>query len=207
MQRRRFAFSALLGLLLVVPMLTTGVAAQASPCPPGQPGGRPPGQPPGEAPGQPADRPPQYPPSQCQLQLSRSTVAAGGTLRASGSGYNPNSSVNIQLSPGGQVLATATADGNGQFARDITIPTDVAAGRYTVAATGYRNAAPYQLTADLTVTSESAGAAAEQSRSGGATLPRTGAFIAGLAAIGAALTGAGTVAVLAARRRRTGQTA
>ena len=205
MQRRRFALSALLVLMLAVPMLSTGLAAQGSPCAPGQPGSRPPGQPPGNAPGQPSSRPPQYPPGQCQLQLSRSTVAAGGTLRASGSGYDRNSPVNIQLSPGGQVLATATTDGNGQFARDITIPSDVAAGRYTVAATGYRNAAPYELTADLTVTA--AGAGAERGRADGSTLPRTGAFIAGLAAIGAALTGAGTVAVLAARRRRTGQTA
>lgn len=177
--------------------------SSASPCSPGQPTGRPAGTPPASAPGQPAGRPPQYPPGQCQLQLSRNTVAQGGTLGVSGSGYDPNSSANLQIFSTPADLATVTTDAQGRFSVTVTIPANTVPGRHTISGTGYRNGAPYQLTADLTVTA--AGASTARGDSG--TLPRTGAFIAGLTAIGAALMGAGTIAVLAARRRRTGQTA
>lgn len=235
MGTRRLALGGLTALALVLALLLSPATAQSgpSPCPPGQPPGRPPGQPPASAPGQPPGRPPQYPASQCQAQVSRSSVAPGEQLQMSGSGYDRNSGVNIQLfrKGGGQslgdgaVLAAtgvrlarlvgaelaqaqgrslgqASADGNGQFSKAVTIPADTQPGSYALTATGYRNGAPYELSADITVTGAPAAG-----RTGGGTLPRTGAFIAGLAAIGAALTGAGTVAVLAARRRRAGQPA
>lgn len=239
-RRITLGLAALVVAVLALPSFALGAWAQssASPCAPGQAPGRPPGQPPSSPPGQPANRPPQYPPGQCQLQLSRNTVAAGQSLTVSGSGYDPGSGVHLQLFRGqsgqalgaapalaaiglqperslawadrvlgtqlaqaatGRSLATVSANGQGQFSTDVTIPGDVTPGRYTITATGYRNGAPYELAADLMVTAAGTGAA----RGGGGNLPRTGAFIAGLAALGAALTGAGTVAVVAARRRRT----
>lgn len=236
MGTRRIALGGVSAIALALALLLAPASAQSgsSPCPPGQPTGRPPGQPPAAAPGQPAGRPPQYPPGQCQASVSRNSLAPGDSLQISGSGYDRNSGVNIQLfgkqggqtlgdgavlattgvrlarfvgaelaqAQSGQSLGQASADGNGQFSKVVTIPTDTQPGRYAITATGYRNGAPYQLSADLTVTGAAAAGAANRG-----TLPRTGAFIAGLAALGAALTGAGTVAVLAARRRRAGQPA
>ncbi|MGI8794042.1 MAG: hypothetical protein ACR2H3_12875 [Acidimicrobiales bacterium] len=200
---RRVSVGAVVAALAVAPLFVVGAFAAASPCAPGQPTGRPPGEPPTQAPGQPAIRPSQYPPGQCQLELSRSVSQQGGQLQVSGSGYDPNSTVNLELFSTPRNLGSVTADAQGQFAATVTIPLDAEVGAHTLSATGFRNGAPYQLTADLTVTA--AGVTGVPTNVGGGSLPRTGAFIAGLTALGAALTGAGTVAVLAARRRRATQ--
>src|SRR5687767_5915317 len=85
--------------------LSSGVASFAlagpalgqavEPCPAAQPPGRTPGNP---TTGPATGRPTQYPPGKCELRLSQSIVAAGGSLQAAGSGFAPGSAVEVTLS-------------------------------------------------------------------------------------------------------------
>jgi len=207
MVRWFIALSVILG--LGVGLSGVAPASASTPCPPGQPPGRPPGQPPGR-PGPPRGRPPQYPPGQCEMRMSRSTVAAGQSVTAAGEGFTPGSPVRFAL--GAQDLQAATTDGAGAFVADVTIPVSTAPNTYPVTATGPDAAGGTRvLAATLTVTpaagvspassSSPSGAAAASSPKGG--LPRTGSSGSVPLTVGSVgLIVAGTLAVLGARRRR-----
>lgn len=181
--------------------------AQTSPCPPGQPFGTEPGEPPNNR--QRPGRPPQYPiHGECQLRLRQNIAATGTSVYAEGDGFAPGSTVAMSLRPGGEVT-TFTANSSGSIAGDI--PVKVAPGSYQAAATGIApGGAPYELTAQLTVTAAASRASgstvSETTRSNGvlASLARTGADnIVPLSAVGAALATVGAIAVIGSRRRRT----
>lgn len=138
----------------------------------------------------------QYPPSACGLALGRSQVRPGEALSVSGGGFRPNSAVTIVFRSAPVTLGSATTDASGAFTTTVTIPADATPGTHTIAATGVNpNGTPRELASTITVLG------AETARGG--TLPRTGASMAVPVGIsGAALVAVGSLAVLAARRRR-----
>lgn len=178
-------------------------AQVAEPCPPGQPSDRPAGQP-NSPPRQPADRPPQYPPGKCQLRLSQSVVAAGGSLQAAGAGFAPGSTVEVSLSGASLPLASTTADGGGAFSANLVIPASTKPGSHTVTASGGAQV----LSASLEVTPAgsrpraAAGAGGSNAQAAGQNLPRTGSSSPlPLALAGGTLLAMGMGAVVVARRR------
>src|SRR6266851_1862246 len=55
-----------------------------------------------------------------QISLSRPTAPRGSSLTVYGSGFHPNELVQITIQD--TIVATVTADSQGQFTQDITIP-------------------------------------------------------------------------------------
>lgn len=187
--------------------------AQASePCPPAQPPDRPIGRP-ASPPRQPADRPPEYPPGKCQLRLSRSVVAAGGTLQGAGAGFAPGAPVRVTMA--GATLASTTANSAGAFETDLVVPASTEPGTHTVNASGPSGSrgGTQVLSASLVVTpAEGAAGGGAGGRAatgapgaeGGSDLPRTGSSSPlPLSLAGVSLLAVGTAAVVAARRRST----
>ncbi len=74
----------------------------------------------------PSPSPTQPPPSSprattsAQISLSRPTAPRGSSLTVYGSGFHPNELVQITIQD--TIVATVTADSQGQFTQDITIP-------------------------------------------------------------------------------------
>jgi len=90
------------------------------------------------------------------LALSPSTVAAGGQVTVSGTGFAPASQVQLTIDPDPSHLATVTTDAEGAFSAEVTIPTSLS-GEYTVVATGTDPAGSVLvLSATLTVTASEA---------------------------------------------------
>lgn len=199
MQMRIRAASALAAVFMGGVLLVAAPAsAQSQPCPPGVPPGTPPGRPtsPG-SPQSPTQRP-AYPPGQCQLQLSRTFAARGGSISAAGAGFVPGEEVTLSIA--GIKAKSVTASADGTFATDIVVPAAAPIGATQVTAAS----ATQVLSANFEVIAAGAtakGAAAAAPSTSGA-LPRTGAELAGLAGAGAGLVGIGAVAVTVARRRR-----
>lgn len=217
MSIRKVVGAALVALLVGAPVLFVGSPAfgqAAEPCPPGQPSDRPPGTPVDQPPGQPGGRPPQYPPGKCQLRLSRSVVAAGGSLQAAGAGFAPGSTVRVAMAA--TSLGSATADRDGAFSAALVVPASTEPGSYTVTASGPASPGGDQvLSASLRVTGAQAGDAANGARGtnsaggergqgeGAEPLPRTGtASTLPLVLTGGTLLAVGVGTVVLARRRR-----
>lgn len=171
-------------------LLMTGGPASAQQSPPSSPC----------APGGPEPRPPagQYPPQCASPQASASQVAAGGQLRVTGQCPTANSTADLRLSPTNTPLGSFPTNGQGFFDATVTIPAGVTPGSYTidfrcvgVLNAGFTRGPAIQVLA----------AAAQAARAG--TLPRTGTGLTTpLAASAVLLIGAGSVAIVAARRRR-----
>ncbi len=65
-----------------------------------------------------------YSQSEGTLDVDASTVEADDTVTVSGDGFTPDSEVEIVLTSGSDtVLATATADANGEISVEVAIPT------------------------------------------------------------------------------------
>jgi hypothetical protein len=167
-------------LALAFLVLPAAAAQASSVCPPGQPS--------------------QYPLAQCQLQLSQSTVAAGGAITVAGSGYNPNSAVSIDLSSTPTHLSSVTTDGSGAFSAVVTIPLSTPPGIHELTATGQDPGGVRVLSASITVTAPAGSAAPGPGASSG--LAHTGAVVIPLALVALALIAGGLVLVRSARRRR-----
>lgn len=171
------------------------LAQAVEPCPAGQPPGRTPGNP---TSGPATGRPTQYPPGKCELRLSRSIVAAGGTLQAAGGGFAPGSTVEVTLSGSSVPLASSPADSGGSFNADLVIPASTAPGSYTVTASG----GDQVLSASLQVTATRTGTGRSNAQAAGGDLPRTGSSSPlPLTLAGSALLAVGVGAVVLARRR------
>lgn len=139
-----------------------------------------------------------YPLSQGSLGVSdasgpTSTAMPSESLTLSGGGFAPGATVIITLDPTPGSLRTLAADGSGSFTTTIVVPTGTSSGTYSLKASG---AAP-------------SGGVLVLSRvmqigptSGAGLLPTTGAQIARVLAVGAALTAGGTGMMLAISRRR-----
>jgi LPXTG-motif cell wall-anchored protein len=184
---------ALLAVVSVLALDQSGAFAQAAAqgCPPGQPSGRPPGAPPGSPPVQTGR--PNYPPGRCQLALSQSAGQRGDTFTATGNGFVPGETVALTMA--GRSAGSAVADPSGTFVASVTVPGDAPLGSTAVLASGQSQ----QLSADFQVLG--AGAAADPGQQS-ASLPRTGAQVAGLTGLGALLLAVGALAVTTTRRRR-----
>ena len=148
------------------------------------------------------------------VTVEPSTVEAGKTVTVKGTGFAPESSVTLTLHSEPVEVGTATADENGAFSAEVTVPATTEAGEHTLVAA---SASPsITASAPLTVTpapaaptqepsaapspSASAPPAPDQGGTGG--LARTGsdAVLAGVVAALAA--GAGTAFVRRSRRAK-----
>ena len=69
------------------------------------------------------------------LNLSTYQPAAGGTLTASGTGYAPDSNINLTIESTPLLLTSATAGASGAFSAQVTIPASYS-GQHTLLATG-----------------------------------------------------------------------
>jgi LPXTG-motif cell wall-anchored protein len=67
------------------------------------------------------------------LQLSAQTVAAGGQVTISGTGFPADAEVAIELRSTPVRVGSATADADGAFRTDVTIPSTTPAGAHTLA--------------------------------------------------------------------------
>ena len=109
----------------------------------------------------------------------------------------------VTLTIAGRSLGTVTADANGVFNTTVTIPSDLAAGDYTITATGQNIDGSGQLVLSFPITVVGAGAAdTDRPGRGAGTLPRTGADAFPLAQGGLALVLVGAGAVFSVRNRR-----
>lgn len=175
------AVAALFAMVALAPAAGAQAQPQRSPCSPGGPTA-------------------QYPPQACGLRLGQSTARPGERISVGGDGFAPNSRVRIEFRSQPVELASVTANSAGSFDTTVVIPANASLGQHTIAAQG-TNPTPPGGARELTATITIVGAAAAP----GGTLPRTGAADAlPLALGGAALVGIGAVAVVAARRRRSG---
>lgn len=76
----------------------------------------------------------QYPFPEGETPAVTGTFRAGGTVVISGGGFAPGSEVKCEVN--GQVVATTTADAEGNFFCEITVPSNLVGRRITVRAVG-----------------------------------------------------------------------
>lgn len=88
------------------------------------------------------------------ITLSSKTVKAGGTVTVSGTGFEPGADVKLELRSDPVSLGAATADGNGDFRQQVTIPAAVPVGAHTLVVL---RADGTELSAPLTVTARDGG--------------------------------------------------
>lgn len=147
-------------------------------------------------------------PAGAEIALGAASVAAGGKVTISGTGFAADASLRVELRSDPVDLGTITADADGAFSRTLTIPASTAVGVHTLAVI---LADGTEVTSQLTVTAAAGG---------GAVAPGTGGS--GSASDGAlAITGAdstpfivgavvllalGLVPVALRRRRRSVET-
>ncbi len=120
-------------------------------------------------------------------------VTAGQTMTLRGEGYLPFSTVALYVYSTPTFLGNVTADKDGRFTVDVTIPASLANGEHSLVASGVDfNGNAYVMRSDFTV-----GAAGAQQ----AKLPFTGASVALPLLGGLVATGVGGGLLVAARRR------
>ncbi|HET6512819.1 MAG TPA: DUF2961 domain-containing protein [Candidatus Kapabacteria bacterium] len=74
---------------------------------------------------------------------SLDTVARGKSIQIGGTGYQTNQAISIQI---GDVISNATADANGAFSSNFTIPTTIRPGGYFVTVNGEQKPKPLWIT-------------------------------------------------------------
>lgn len=162
---------------------------------PGEEPGEGPGEGPGEEPGEgPGEEPPGEGPDvgpgegpgkepgegeQPSVVLDVGTVAAGGTIRLSGSGFGSREDVTITLHSDPVQLTTVAADASGSFTATAVVPASTLPGAHTVVVEGTESG--LSASAPLTVTAV-------------ATMAATGPTTAVLAVVAALLVTAGVTA-------------
>ncbi len=154
---------------------------------------------------------PTAPPPAPSLIASPVTVTQGGTIAVEASGFKPGSNVVITLESDPVNLGTFVADSAGRVATNVVVPADFPIGPHTLKLTGTDIAgAVLVLSTGITVASRiqvaptsAATAAPAAAATSSGTLPRTGSSATEPALLaGAGLVLLGSVALLAARRRR-----
>lgn len=130
----------------------------------------------------------QYPP----FVITPSGVEQGGSVSFRGSGCQPGETVTLTVN--GQVVATTTADNNGEYNSSFVV--NLAPGNYTVTATcgNVVNTHPLNVRGVSTSTPRPGG-------TGGAPLARTGSDSNTLALVGAGLLILGGGAMVIGRKR------
>ncbi|MDQ1437508.1 MAG: hypothetical protein QOK43_1137 [Acidimicrobiaceae bacterium] len=158
-----------------------------------------------------------YAPGRGQLTVSDATVDPKQTITATGCGYKPGTTVNLDFLSTPVRVATVTAGANGGFTAQVTIPGDVVAGsNHTLESSGVNpQGAPLLLSASLTVNNPSGAAGSSASRSAASGTSGTSSGTSGgvartgsnstqpLTMAGIGLIVIGAAAVLTVRRRRT----
>jgi hyaluronoglucosaminidase len=138
---------------------------------------------------------PTYPPSVGGLTVSATTVAPGGSVTVTGSGFMAGSTVTVTVTNGGVVVAsfTVTANSAGVVSASLAL---TASGTNTITLTGVdpNGAARVLVSTVFVVPSAASGS--------GSGLPNTGASIGTPLALGGVLILSGAGVVLATRRRR-----
>ncbi|WP_448614681.1 fibronectin type III domain-containing protein [Modestobacter sp. URMC 112] len=154
------------------------------------------------------------PPASAPLSVDGAdrTVAAGEEVTVRGTGYLPNSSVDVLLYSTPQVLTTVVADGTGAFTATVTVPSGLADGTHHLVAAGVdADGAPRYLVTEVTVAGgvaaagpagSTALAAVGGSRAAMSRLADTGATVLPIAGGGLVTLLAGGGLLLAVRRRR-----
>ena len=131
----------------------------------------------------------------CSGTTGSSTVTPGGTTTVTGTGFTSGSTVAVTVC--GEESDSLTADDSGTVSGTVTIPSD-ASGSCTITLTGPSSSGGVQVVSlPVTVSSAAAGAADPG-------LPFTGFELGAASVLGAGLLGAGTIAVLAGRKRKDG---
>ena len=134
---------------------------------------------------------------------SGSTVDPGGTITIVAPGFGPNSPVTITVC--GKPYTTGgpfSAGSDGTFSGTVTVPSDTSAGSCTIVVSGTGpNGAARAVSFPITVTSSGTGGG---SGNGGGGLPFTGFELGAASVLGAGLLGAGTIALIAGRKRKDG---
>lgn len=142
------------------------------------------------------------------ITVNPATVAQGGTIAVSSTGWRPGSTVTIVLD--GVVLGTLVADASGGVSGSFTVPGGTTAGGHQVGAQGtgangnaLSLSAPITVTALATTASFTATPTVAPATTSTGSLPVTGSQIAGAVALGGALVLGGAALTGATRRRRT----
>ena len=143
------------------------------------------------------------------LVASPTSVLQGGTIAIDAKGFKPGSEVVVTLESDPVNLGTFVADSAGRIATSVVVPTDFPTGAHTLKLTGVGIAGSVlvlstgiNVASNIQVAPTTAPPAAAPATA--ATLPQTGSSMATTPAlvIAAGLVLLGSVAVLAARRRR-----
>jgi hypothetical protein len=180
----------LLSTLAITGVATLSLAPAALAAPPG-PGCKP-------VKGKPA-----YPPGQCKKKaISDSSPSRGEDVTAySGEGeFTDGQPVEVELHSKVYALGTVTADGAGAATVTFKIPSGISNGNHAVVFTGDFLGTRRSVSVGLAITGGS-------TASNGGGLPFTGFELGAASLLGAGLLGAGTVAVISGRKRKTGLTA
>jgi hypothetical protein len=133
----------------------------------------------------------EYPPSGEDLTVSDSRVVRGQSITISGGGAEPGATVQIII--GGRVVATTTADGDGNFSASFSIPAGLEVGTYTVTAVSNGEVLS-SLQVAVASGSASSGSSSDLPFTGSTTLPGIG--------IGVGLIALGSTLLMLSRRRR-----
>lgn len=123
--------------------------------------------------------------------VSSATVALGGALTITGTGFMPAEQVTITLFSAQVLLATATADSNGQVVQTVTIPADLEVGDHRIELVGQTSGARVSIPIEVLGATVAAPG----------TLPATGRRTGQEAAAAFGLLLLGSTLVGAARRR------
>lgn len=149
-----------------------------------------------------------YPPNICAtLSVSTTTPLVGESITVTGTHFDPNSTVRLELRPPGSTLGTAHSNAQGQFSIGVTMPAN-ASGRHDIVAVG-GNAAPGpgcpadpSQALDIQSTGGASSSGGPGPNGGGGGPAMTGVDIAGLIAAALALLGVGYLVNRGGRRRR-----
>jgi hypothetical protein len=76
----------------------------------------------------------EYPPDPKPISISRSVVSPGDTITVSGEEADAGAELSLQFFPGPRELATTTADADGRWSAEITIPGDASPGKHALSA-------------------------------------------------------------------------
>lgn len=124
--------------------------------------------------------------------ISTSNPEPGGKVSVAGGGMVAKEKVAIELHSTPVLLKTVQADANGAYSADVKLPTDATCSHELVAVgkTSGRTVATDIVIGDPAHCPELNGGAGAGA-GGGSSLPKTGAQVAGIALLGAALVGGG----------------
>lgn len=139
----------------------------------------------------PAPPAPPAPPAAPTLTASTGTVAPGGSVTVTGTGFMPGESVAITLHSTPIVLGSAVADAGGRVVATVTIPADIEVGDHRIELTGQSSGVTVSVPVEVLASS-----VADTT-----TLPATGRHTGAEALGGLALVAVGALLVRASRRR------